>query len=141
MQPRISMVTLGVNDLQAAIQFYQQGLGLPRREPYSDEVAFFDLNGTWLGLYPLDKLAEDAMVPSEGSGFRGVALAHNVKSKEAVKAVIAQAVEAGATLIKEPQDVFWGGFSGYFADLDGHLWEVAWNPHGWIGPEDTEGRV
>lgn len=139
MQPRISMISLGVKNLQTAIKFYQQGLGLPRKEPYSDEIAFFDLNGTWLALYPWDKLAEDVTVPQEGTGFRGVTLAHNVKSKEEVNAVISQAVGAGATLVKEAQDVFWGGYSGYFSDLDGHLWEIAWNPHFWIGPEDTNG--
>ena len=139
MQARISMISLGVKDLQAAIKFYQQGLGLPRKEPYSDEIAFFDLNGTWLGLYPWDKLAEDVTVSQEGSGFRGVTLAHNVKSKEEVNAVISQAIGAGATLVKEVQDVFWGGYSSYFSDLDGHLWEIAWNPHFWIGPEDTNG--
>jgi hypothetical protein len=137
MQARISMISLGVKDLQAAIKFYQQGLRLPRKEPYSDEIAFFDLNGTWLGLYPWDKLAEDVTVSQKGSGFRGVTLAHNVKSKEEVNAVISQAIGAGATLVKEAQDVFWGGYSGYFSDLDGHLWEIAWNPHFWIGPEDT----
>ena len=79
-------------------------------------------------------MAEDALVPDEGSGFRGVALAHNCTSKEKVDSIVAKAVEAGGKLIKQPQDVFWGG---YFADLDGHLWEVAWNPHEWIGPEDT----
>jgi predicted lactoylglutathione lyase len=131
------MITLGVKDLEAAMEFYQQGLGLPRREPDSDSIAFFDLNGTWLSLYPWDKLAEDATIPQEGTGFRGVTLAHNVKSKEEVNAVMSQAIAAGARQIKEPQDVFWGGYSGYFADLDGHLWEVAWNPHLWIGPEDT----
>jgi predicted lactoylglutathione lyase len=137
MQARISMISLGVKDLHAAIKFYQQGLGLPRKEPYSDEIAFFDLKGTWLGLYPWDKLAEDVTVSQEGSGFRGVTLAHNVKSKEEVNILISQAVRAGATLIKEAQEVFWGGYSGYFSDLDGHLWEIAWNPHFWIGPGDT----
>jgi predicted lactoylglutathione lyase len=139
MQARISMISLGVNDLQAAIEFYQHGLGLPRKEPYSDEIAFFDLNGTWLGLYPWDKLAEDVTVSQEGSGFRGVTLAHNVKSKEEANSIISKAIGAGATLVKEAQDVFWGGYSGYFSDLDGHLWEIAWNPHFWIGPEDTNG--
>lgn len=138
MQARISMISLGVKDLQTAIKFYQQGLGLPRKKPYNDDIAFFDLNGTWLGLYPWDKLAEDATVSQEGSGFRGVTLAHNVKSKEEVNSIISQAIGAGATLVKEAQDVFWGGYSGYFSDLDGHLWEIAWNPHLWIGPEDTE---
>ena len=139
MQARISMISLGVKNLQTAVKFYQDGLGLPRKKPYSDEIAFFDLNGTWLGLYPWDKLAEDATVSQKGSGFRGVTLAHNVKSKEEVNSVISQAIGAGATLVKEAQDVFWGGYSGYFSDLDGHLWEIAWNPHFWIGPEDTNG--
>jgi predicted lactoylglutathione lyase len=139
MQARISMISLGVKDLQTAVKFYQHGLGLPRKEPYSDEIAFFDLDGTWLGLYPWDKLAEDATVSQKGSGFRGVTLAHNVKSKEEVNSVISQAIGAGATLVKEAQDVFWGGYSGYFSDLDGHLWEIAWNPHFWIGPKDTNG--
>jgi len=138
MQARISMISLGVKDLQTAIKFYQQGLGLPRKEPYSDDIAFFDLNGTWLALYPWDKLAEDVTISQVGSGFRGVTLAHNVKSKEEVNSIISQAIGAGATLVKEAQDVFWGGYSGYFSDLDGHLWEIAWNPHLWIGPEDTE---
>ena len=128
------MVTLGVRDLAAATEFYQVGLGLPRREPFDDDITFFELNGSWLGLYPWDKLAEDAVVPENGSGFRGVTLAHNLASKEEVDALMEQAVKAGATLVKEPQDVYWGGYSGYFADPDGHLWELAWNPHSWIGP-------
>lgn len=136
MQPRISMITLGVKDLKSAIDFYQQGLGLPRREPYSDEIAFFELNGTWLGLYPWDKLAEDVTIPNEGSGFRGVTLAHNLNSKDEVDELMAQAAKAGAKIVKEAQDVFWGGYSGYFSDFDGHLWEVAWNPYSWIGPVD-----
>ena len=139
MQPRISMITLGVADLERSIKFYRDGLGLPLREPQSGDVAFFNLRGTWLGLYPWDKLAEDVTVSQDGTGFRGVTLAHNVASKDEVNAVVSEAVEAGARLVKEPQDVFWGGYSGYFADLDGHLWEVAWNPFSWIGPEDTEG--
>lgn len=137
MQARISMISLGVKDLQAAIAFYQHGLGLPRKEPYSDEIAFFNLNGTWLGLYPWDKLAEDAIISPDGTGFRGVTLAHNVESKEEVDALMAKAVSLGATMIKKPQEVFWGGYSGYFADLDGHLWEIAMNPFTWIGPENT----
>ena len=139
MQPRISMVTLGVKDLEKSIEFYQQGLGLPLREPQSDDVAFFNLNGTWLGLYPWDKLAEDVTVSPQGTGFRGVALAHNVKSKEEVDSVMSQAIKAGAKLVKGAQDVFWGGYSGYFSDIDGHLWEIAWNPYSWIGPEDPTG--
>ena len=139
MQPRISMVTLGVKDLEKSIEFYQQGLGLPLREPQSDNVAFFNLNGTWLGLYPWDKLAEDVTVSPQGTGFRGVALAHNVKSKEEVDNVISQAIKAGATLVKGAQDVFWGGYSGYFSDINGHLPGTPENPSCRIRPEDPTG--
>jgi len=137
MQPRISMITLGVRDLGKAVEFYEKGLGFPRMES-PPSVAFFTLNGTWLGLYGRDELADDARVPAEGSGFNAFALAHNVKSEAEVDAVVQQAVDAGATLVKKPQTVFWGGYSGYFADPDGHLWEVAHNPFVWIGPGDSE---
>ena len=135
MKPRISMITLGVTDLERSIAFYEGGLGFPKIDS-SPDVAFFTLNGTWLGLYGRDALAEDAMVSPEGSGFNSFALAHNVASEEEVDKTIAQAIEAGATLAKAPQEVFWGGYSGYFKDPDGHLWEVAYNPFTWIGPED-----
>lgn len=135
MNPRISMITLGVRDLAAAIEFYEKGLGLPRMDS-PPTVAFFTLNGTWLGLYGWEALAEDAQVPAEGSGFRGVALAHNLASEKEVDALVAQAVKAGATLVKQPQRVFWGGYSGYFKDPDGHLWEIAYNPFCWVGPTD-----
>jgi len=130
------MITLGVRDLARSIRFYE-GLGFPRMES-PPEVAFFTLDGTWLGLYGREALAEDAQVSPGGSGFAGFALAHNVSSEEAVDAVVRQAVEAGGTLVKQPQKVFWGGYSGYFADPDGHLWEVAHNPFVWIGPPDRE---
>lgn len=137
MKPRISMITLGVRDLAASVKFYEEGLGLPRRES-PPEVAFFTLEGTWLGLYGRDALAEDAGVSAEGDGFRSVALAHNVASDEDVDAVVRQAVEAGGRLVKLPQKVSWGGYSGYFSDPDGHLWEVAHNPFMWVGPPDRE---
>ena len=136
MQPRISMITLGVRDLDASIKFYEEGLGFPRLPSSSPAVAFFTLNGTWLSLYGRSALAEDVNVSPEGGGFAGFTLAHNVHSEAEVDVVLAQAVAAGATLIKAGQKVFWGGYSGYFGDPDGHLWEVAHNPFEWIGPSD-----
>ena len=137
MQPRISMITLAVRDLEVAVKFYEHGLGFPRMES-GPEIAFFTLNGSWLSLYPRHALAEDITVPADGSGFEGFTLAHNVASEAEVEAVVNQAVEAGATLVKAPQKVFWGGYSGYFKDPDGHLWEVAHNPFSWIGPRDED---
>ncbi len=128
MDPRISIITLGVSDLERSVAFYRDGLGLPQREG-PDGIAFFETRGTWLALYPREKLAEDATVTSEGQGFRGFTLAHNVASKDAADATLEQAVAAGARLVKPAQEVFWGGYSGYFEDPDGFLWEVAYNPH------------
>lgn len=141
MQPRISMITLGVADLDRATRFYEEGLGLPRM-PFEGQISFFSLQGTWLALYDRAALAEDAQLPPgqarplDAGGFSGVTLSHNVSSKEAADAVLARAVAAGARLVKPAQEVFWGGYSGYFADPDGHLWEVAWNPLFWVGPPD-----
>ena len=135
MKPRMSLVTLGVENLQRAITFYQQGLGFPRHGEH-ENVAFFQLNGTWLGLYGREALAEDAQVPAEGSGFNAFTIAHNVHSEAEVRDVMRQAADAGAEIVKEPQPAFWGGYSGYFKDPDGHLWEVAFNLFVWIGPED-----
>lgn len=135
MKPRISMITLGVSDLATSVKFYRDGLGFPKMES-PPEVAFFTLNGSWLGLYGRHALAEDATVSPEGSGFGGFTLSHNVASEAEVEQVIAQAVSAGATLVKPAQKVFWGGYSGYFKDPDGYLWEVAYNPLFWVGPAD-----
>ncbi len=135
MKPRISMITLGVRDLAKSVRFYQDGLGFPRMES-PPEVAFFTLDGTWLALYGREALAEDATVSPEGRGFESFTLAHNVASEAEVDAVMEQAIAAGAVLVKKPQKVFWGGYSGYFQDPDGHLWEVAHNPHFWVGPPD-----
>jgi catechol 2,3-dioxygenase-like lactoylglutathione lyase family enzyme len=120
MKPRMSMITLGVDNLKRSIGFYENGLGFPRHGD-DDSVAFFKLNGTWLGLYDRIALAQDAQVDATGSGFNSFAIAHNVSSEAEVVSVMKQAVEAGAVVVKEPQKVFWGGFSGYFKDPDGHL--------------------
>ncbi|HEY0915212.1 MAG TPA: VOC family protein [Solimonas sp.] len=135
MNPRISMITLAVRDMAESVRFYEQGLGLPRMNS-DPNVAFFRLNGSWLGLYGREALAEDVGVPAAGNGFSGFTLAHNLESEDAVDALMTQALEAGARLVKPAQKVFWGGYSGYFSDPDGHLWEVAHNPHFWIGPRD-----
>lgn len=135
MKPRISLITLGVRDLAASLRFYRDGLGLvPLASP--PEVAFFALNGSWLALYDRDDLAADAGVSAEGSGFRGVALAHNLESEAAVDLQMAEAVRAGAQLVKPAQATSWGGYAGYFADPDGHLWEIAFNPFLQVGPQD-----
>lgn len=136
MKPRISMITLGVSDLETSIRFYRDGLGFPRMES-PPEVAFFTLQGSWLGLFSRHSLAEDATVSAAGSGFAGFTLSHNVASEAEVDQMVGQAVSAGAKLVKPPQKVFWGGYSGYFADPDGYLWEIAWNPHFWVGPQDS----
>ena len=135
MKPRISMVTLGVKDLATSIRFYKEGLGFPLMESPPD-VAFFTLNGAWLGLYNRESLAKDAAVQSEGNGFNSFSLSHNVETEEEVDAIIKKAIKAGASITKEAQKASWGGYSGYFKDPDGHLWEVAYNPHFWVGPHD-----
>ena len=129
MKPKISIITLGVADLKRSLQFYRDGLELSTHNYKAEQgIVFFQMEGTWLALYPKDKLAEDITIAKEGNGFSGITLAHNVASKEDVDNVMEQAISAGATLLKKPQDVFWGGYSGYFSDFDGHLWEIAHNP-------------
>lgn len=129
MEPRISIITLGVKDMARSIRFYRDGLGFSTSAREGDGIAFFMTAGTRLALYPLDKLAEDIGPDIQPSrGFSGVTLAHNVRRKEEVAEVLAQAEKSGGRIVKEAQDVFWGGHSGYFTDPDGHPWEVAWNP-------------
>jgi len=125
---RVTILTLGVADLGKATDFYQAVLGTPPKR--SDGITFIKLPGTWLALYPFEKLAEDISpdIPLTRSGFSGVTLAHNARSKDEVIDILRRAKSAGAKIVKEPQDTFWGGFSGYFSDLDGYYWEVAWGP-------------
>ncbi|GHC33664.1 VOC family protein [Aidingimonas halophila] len=129
MKPKISLITLGVDDLARATRFYAEGLGLPKYDVEGD-ISFFSLEGTWLALYPREALANDLGVSiTEQAGFSGVTLAHNVATKADVDEVLRRAVAGGATLIKPAQEVFWGGYSGYFQDTEGHYWEVAYNPY------------
>lgn len=127
-KPKISLITLGVADLERSRRFYMDGLGLPRREGGDENVVFLQLGSLVLALWRRDHMAADAGVTAEGEGFRAFSLAHNVGSKDEVDAILQQAVDAGATLLKPAAEAFWGGYTGYFQDLDGFLWEVAWNP-------------
>lgn len=128
MEPRLSIVTLGVKDLKTSCTFYREGLGFPTSKSPEDGIVFFRTGGVCLALYPLEKLAEDVgpSVSLERRGFSGITLAHNVREKGEVDQVLSLAQKAGANLEKPAQETFWGGYSGYFSDPDGYLWEVAW---------------
>lgn len=134
MQPRISVITLGVEDLDRAVAFYRDGLGLPTdgivgREFDNGAVAFFDMQGGLkLSLWPRSSLAADTGLPLRAGGPHEFTLGHNVSSKAEVDAVMQRATGAGATLVKAAQDTFYGGYAGYFMDPDEHLWEVVFNP-------------
>jgi len=128
MDQRVSLITLGVADLEVSRAFYER-LGWQRSVKEAPGVVFFQTGGMALGLYPRAALAEDARLPATAKdGFGGISLAQNVRTREQVEEVLAEAVAAGATLLKPAQEVFWGGYHGYFADPDGHPWEIAWNP-------------
>ncbi|MEO6473451.1 MAG: VOC family protein [Aeromicrobium sp.] len=129
MEQRLSLVTLGVADLARARAFYEDGLGWTKGNS-EEEVAFYQLNGLVFALWTRADLAEDANITDTGATFSGMALAFNTRSQDEVDELLAQAKTAGGTILKPAQEVFWGGYSGYFADPDGHAWEVAWNP-GW----------
>jgi catechol 2,3-dioxygenase-like lactoylglutathione lyase family enzyme len=134
MKPRITLITLGVDDLERSVRFYQEGLGLETEGIVGKEfeygaVAFFDLQGGLrLALWPRTSLSRDSGLPVGTPSATEFCLAHNVASKAEVDAVMAQARAAGAMIVKEAQETFWGGYAGYFQDPDQHLWEVAWNP-------------
>ena len=127
MEQRVSLITLGVADLHRSRAFYER-LGWKRSNAKAEEIVFFQAGGMALALYPRISLAKDAQVSADGQGFGGITLAHNTRTREEVDSVLAQAEAAGAKLLKPAQETFWGGYDGYFADPDGFLWEVAWNP-------------
>lgn len=134
MKPRLSVITLAVADLERALRFYRDGLGLATAGIIGTEfehgaVAFFDLqDGVKLALWPRRSLAHDTGLPLGAPSATEFSLGHNVRSREEVDAVMDQARHAGAVIVKPAQDTFWGGYAGYFQDPDGHLWEVVWNP-------------
>ena len=140
MKPRISVITIGVDDLERSLRFYRDGLGLKTEGIIGTEfeygaVAFFDLEaGLKLALYPRSSLAHDSTLPLGQPSATELSLGHNVSSKQEVNAVMEQARKSGAVIVKPAQDTFWGGYAGYFQDPDRHLWEVVWNPQ-WPVPE------
>lgn len=127
MEQRLSIVTLGVSDLSRSREFYER-LGWRKSTASSEGIVFFQAGCMALALYPRAELAKDANVAADGTGFGGITLAYNARRREDVDHVLAEAKTAGAKILKPAQEVFWGGYSGYFSDPDGFLWEVAWNP-------------
>mgnify|MGYP001106457771 CR=1 FL=1 len=128
MEPRMSIITLGVSDLERSYRFYHEGLGFPTDSKLEDGIIFFQTSGTRLALYPLDKLAEDVSpgLTPDSPVFHGITLAHNTHEKDEVDTILKLAEKAGGKIVKPAQMVFWGGYSGYFTDPDGYYWEVAW---------------
>jgi uncharacterized protein len=138
MEPRISLITLGVQDLDRALRFYRDGLGWPvSSASVEGEVAFFRSTGAVLALYPRHLLAADAHLALDGSGFGGIALAQNVRERTDVDAILAQAEAAGGSILKPAVTAEWGGYHGYFADPDGYPWEIAWNPGFALRPDGS----
>lgn len=128
MQQRMTMLGLGVKDLETAKTFYEAVFGWTRMQPEHEGIVFYRLNGVILSLYPSDKLAEDAKVSPHGTGFKGVTCAYNTQTEEEVDSLFSEFKSKGVSIIKMPEKVAWGGYSGYIADPDGHLWEIAYNP-------------
>jgi catechol 2,3-dioxygenase-like lactoylglutathione lyase family enzyme len=128
MKQKISIVTLGVESIVRSKDFYEGILGFVPTKDSNGSVVFYDMGCMQLGLFQWEELAKDAKVDKEGEGFRRFSIAHNEPSEEAVDTLFAELREKGVKVVKEPEKVFWGGYSGYFADPDGHLWEVAYNP-------------
>ena len=128
MEARLNIITLGVSDLKQSREFYEKGLGFPVAKISNENIIFFKTSGVCLALYPLEELVEDITIESktDTTDFHGVTLAHNTKTKDEVDHILNAAQKAGGKILKKAQDTFWGGYSGYFSDLDGHIWEVAY---------------
>jgi hypothetical protein len=136
-EQRISIITLGVSNLERSGRFYER-LGWRRSMAKAEGIIFFQAGGMALALYPRSHLAKDANLPPEGHGFPGIAIAYNARTREEVDKVMAEAEGAGAKILKPAHDAFWGGYSGYFSDPDNFAWEVAWNPS---FPLDEQGNL
>jgi len=128
MEQKITFITLGVNSLEVSTKFYEKKMGWKRSEMSSGDLVVFDMNGLNLALYPREELAKDATVSADGSGFRGVTFSYNAGSEAEVDSIISTLEQRGVTVVKAPEKVFWGGYSGYISDPDGNLWEIAYNP-------------
>jgi hypothetical protein len=139
MEQRVSLITLGVADLERSRAFYER-LGWRRSMAQTEGIVFFQAGSIALALYPRNELAKDAHVTSDGQGFSGITLAYNGRTRAEVDSVLNEAAAAGAKIVKPAEEAFWGGYSGYFSDLDGFLWEVAWNP-GFTIAEDGSLRI
>jgi catechol 2,3-dioxygenase-like lactoylglutathione lyase family enzyme len=137
MKQKLNLITLGVENINRAVEFYEKGLGWKRSVASTDDMVVFSLGGIALSLYPRAELADDIGISSNGSGFSGITLSHNVRSEEEADDVMDLVKRLGATIIKPAQKVFWGGYSGYFRDPDGHLFEVAYNPHWKLDKDDN----
>jgi uncharacterized protein len=128
MRQKLNLITLGVSDLEKSIEFFEKGLKWKRSSSSTDNLALFPLGGMVLALYPRKLLAEDAMIEDNPTGFSGITISYNAKSEREVDEVMGEVENLGVKIVKPPQKVFWGGYSGYFEDPDGHLFEVAFNP-------------
>lgn len=128
MRQKLNLITLGVDDFQKSLDFYEKGLGWKKSEKSMDDLALFPLGGITLALFPRQELANDATLSYQPTPFSGLTISYNAKSEKEVDEVLEQVKNLGGTIIKPAQKVFWGGYSGYFKDLDGHLFEVAYNP-------------
>jgi len=138
MEQRITLITLGVKNLQRSRDFYINTFGWKPLETSNESIVFFQLNGIQLALFPQESLADDAGVPADGNGFRGFSLAHNVRSEKEVDELVASLEAKGVRVLKQPEKVFWGGYSSYIADPDDNLWEIAYNQ---FMPLDASGNT
>lgn len=138
MEQRLSILTLGVKELEKSTDFYLNTFGWTKSEQSNEDITFMHLNGIYLSLYKREKLAEDAEIDPAGEGFKAFSIAYNARSEEEVDELFAKYEKAQIKIVKRPEKVFWGGYSGYIADPDGNLWEIAYNPFVKI---DAEGNV